>query len=94
MYQFNVILHHLGGSLRLYGADQREAALVDVANDTAEDLRCLYFTLIYINYEAGKANYVKELPEHLKPFEALLSQTKWSRPSSWATRSPSLSITC
>lgn len=34
----------------LYGKDQREAALVDMANDGVEDLRCKYVTLIYTNY--------------------------------------------
>nr|KAF6324580.1 glutathione S-transferase pi 1 [Myotis myotis] len=60
----------------LYGKDQREAALVDVVNDGVEDLRCKYATLIYTNYEAGKEDYVKELPGRLKPFETLLSQNQ------------------
>ncbi|KAM4849657.1 glutathione S-transferase P [Urocitellus parryii] len=76
LYQSNAILRHLGRSLGLYGKDQREAALVDMVNDGVEDLRCKYITLIYTNYEAGKENYVKALPGHLKPFENLLSQNQ------------------
>ncbi|XP_015424442.1 PREDICTED: glutathione S-transferase P, partial [Myotis davidii] len=76
LYQSNAILRHLGRSLGLYGKDQREAALVDVVNDGVEDLRCKYATLIYTNYEAGKEDYVKELPGRLKPFETLLSQNQ------------------
>ncbi|VTJ51162.1 Hypothetical predicted protein [Marmota monax] len=76
LYQSNAILRHLGRSLGLYGKDQREAALVDMVNDGVEDLRCKYVTLIYTNYEAGKENYVKALPGHLKPFENLLSQNQ------------------
>ncbi|XP_011379924.1 glutathione S-transferase P isoform X2 [Pteropus medius] len=76
LYQSNAILRHLGRSLGLYGKDQREAALVDMVNDGVEDLRCKYGTFIYTNYEAGKENYVKELPEHLKPFETLLAQNQ------------------
>uniref|UniRef100_A0A8D0TM20 Glutathione S-transferase n=2 Tax=Sus scrofa TaxID=9823 RepID=A0A8D0TM20_PIG len=76
LYQSNAILRHLGRSFGLYGKDQKEAALVDMVNDGVEDLRCKYATLIYTNYEAGKEKYVKELPEHLKPFETLLSQNQ------------------
>ncbi|KAF6333143.1 glutathione S-transferase pi 1 [Rhinolophus ferrumequinum] len=73
LYQSNAILRHLGRSLGLYGKNQQEAAMVDVVNDGVEDLRCKYGTLIYTNYEAGKQDYVKELPGRLKPFETLLS---------------------
>uniref|UniRef100_A0AC11EII5 Uncharacterized protein n=1 Tax=Ovis aries TaxID=9940 RepID=A0AC11EII5_SHEEP len=76
LYQSNAILRHLGRTLGLYGKDQREAALVDMVNDGVEDLRCKYVSLIYTNYEAGKEDYVKALPQHLKPFETLLSQNK------------------
>uniref|UniRef100_A0ABI7Z468 glutathione transferase n=1 Tax=Felis catus TaxID=9685 RepID=A0ABI7Z468_FELCA len=76
LYQSNAILRHLGRTLGLYGKDQREAALVDVVNDGVEDLRSKYITLIYTNYEAGKKEYVKALPGHLKPFETLLSQNQ------------------
>uniref|UniRef100_A0A8C5LI91 Glutathione S-transferase n=1 Tax=Jaculus jaculus TaxID=51337 RepID=A0A8C5LI91_JACJA len=76
LYQSNAILRHLGRSFGLYGKDQREAALVDMVNDGVEDLRCKYVKLIYTNYEAGKNDYVKELPGQLKPFETLLSQNQ------------------
>ncbi|XP_068833383.1 glutathione S-transferase P [Capricornis sumatraensis] len=76
LYQSNAILRHLGRTLGLYGKDQREAALVDMVNDGVEDLRSKYISLIYTNYEAGKEGYVKALPQHLKPFETLLSQNK------------------
>ncbi|KAM6159984.1 glutathione S-transferase P [Erethizon dorsatum] len=76
LYQSNAILRHLGRTLGLYGKDQQEAALVDMVNDGVEDLRCKYITLIYTNYEAGKSEYVKALPGHLKPFETLLSQNQ------------------
>ncbi|XP_027974181.1 glutathione S-transferase P [Eumetopias jubatus] len=76
LYQSNAILRHLGRSLGLYGKDHREAALLDVVNDGVEDLRCKYVMLIYTNYEAGKEEYLKALPEYLKPFETLLSQNE------------------
>ncbi|XP_045429778.1 glutathione S-transferase P isoform X1 [Pipistrellus kuhlii] len=76
LYQSNAILRHLGRSLGLYGKDPREAALLDVVNDGVEDLRCKYASLIYTNYEAGKEDYVKALPDRLKPFETLLSQNQ------------------
>ncbi|XP_024902064.1 glutathione S-transferase P [Pteropus alecto] len=85
LYQSNAILRHLGRSLGLYGKDQREAALVDMVNDGVEDLRSKYGTFIYTNYvsmgtrgrHVGPTKYyVKELPEHLKPFETLLAQNQ------------------
>ncbi|XP_036115800.1 glutathione S-transferase P isoform X2 [Molossus molossus] len=76
LYQSNAILRHLGRSLGLYGKDQREAALVDMVNDGVEDLRRLCGHLIRHNYEKDKAQYVEELPGHLKPFETLLAQNQ------------------
>ncbi|XP_032976993.1 glutathione S-transferase P-like [Rhinolophus ferrumequinum] len=76
LYQSNAILRHLGRSLGLYGKDQREAALVDMVNDGLEDFRKLCVHLVRHNYEEGKAQYVQELPGHLKPFETLLSQNQ------------------
>ncbi|OWK17547.1 GSTP1 [Cervus elaphus hippelaphus] len=39
LYQSNAILRHLGRTFGLYGADEREAALVDMVNEGLEDLR-------------------------------------------------------
>ncbi|XP_066895492.1 LOW QUALITY PROTEIN: glutathione S-transferase P [Kogia breviceps] len=47
LYQSNAILRHLGRSFGLYGKDQREAALVDVVNDSVEDLRRLCSHIIH-----------------------------------------------
>ncbi|XP_022446955.1 glutathione S-transferase P-like isoform X6 [Delphinapterus leucas] len=86
----------------LYGKDQREAALVDMANDGVEDLRRHCSHIIHhghvsrpglhsgpvlggrpgrhghrsLSQEEDKAQYVLELPGHLKPFESLLSQNR------------------
>ncbi|XP_070313837.1 glutathione S-transferase P isoform X2 [Odocoileus virginianus] len=76
LYQSNAILRHLGRSFGLYGADEREAALVDMVNDGLEDLRRCCSHLIHHKREADKAQYVQELPAHLKPFETLLSQNQ------------------
>uniref|UniRef100_A0A8C6QAK9 Glutathione S-transferase n=1 Tax=Nannospalax galili TaxID=1026970 RepID=A0A8C6QAK9_NANGA len=74
LYQSNAILRHLGLSFGLYGKDQREAALVDMVNDGVEDLIRHLGQQLLCNYEEGKAQYLKELPGHLKPFETLLAQ--------------------
>ncbi|XP_051819986.1 glutathione S-transferase P-like [Antechinus flavipes] len=76
LYQSNAILRHLGRQLGLYGKDNREATLLDIANDGVEDLRLKYGRLIYQNYDNGKDDYVKDLPNQLKPFENLLSQNQ------------------
>lgn len=45
-HRVTLLVTHAG----LYGKDSREAALVDMANDGVEDLRCKYARLIYTNY--------------------------------------------
>ncbi|XP_057634862.1 glutathione S-transferase P-like [Chionomys nivalis] len=75
LYQSNAILRHLGRTLGLYGKDQQEAALVDMVNDGLEDL-VRHIGQVLRNYEEGKAQYLKELPGHLKPFETLLAQNE------------------
>ncbi|XP_016326171.1 glutathione S-transferase P-like [Sinocyclocheilus anshuiensis] len=45
-------------------------------NDSVEDLRLKYIKLIYQEYETGKEAYCKDLPNHLKPFESILSKSK------------------
>ncbi|XP_011379921.1 glutathione S-transferase P-like isoform X1 [Pteropus vampyrus] len=76
LYQSNAILRHLGRSFGLYGKDQREAALVDMVNDGVADLRNLCGRLIHHDCEEDKARYMRDLPEHLKPFETLLAQNQ------------------
>ncbi|CAO2584142.1 Glutathione S-transferase P 2 [Lemmus lemmus] len=75
LYQSNAILRHLGRTFGLYGKDQQEAALVDMTSDGLEDL-IRHIGQNLRNYEEGKAQYLKELPGHLKPFETLLAQNK------------------
>ncbi|XP_068962153.1 glutathione S-transferase P-like [Petaurus breviceps papuanus] len=74
LYQSNAILRNLGRKHGLCGKDNREAALLDVANDEVEGLRVRYLLLIYQSYEEGKDQYVKDLSTQLKPFEILLKQ--------------------
>uniref|UniRef100_A0A5F8H7A5 glutathione transferase n=1 Tax=Monodelphis domestica TaxID=13616 RepID=A0A5F8H7A5_MONDO len=76
LYQSNAILRHLARKHGLYGKNEMEATLLDMANDGVEDLRLKYVKLIYQNYEEGKEQYIKELPTQLKPFETLLSQNQ------------------
>ncbi|XP_027712148.1 glutathione S-transferase P-like [Vombatus ursinus] len=76
LYQSNAILRYLGRKHGLYGKDDQERALLDMANDGVEDLRNKYLVLIYQNYDEGKDKYVKDLPAQLKPFETLLKQNQ------------------
>ncbi|XP_050392383.1 glutathione S-transferase P 1 [Patella vulgata] len=70
--QSNSILRYLGRKHDMYPSDPVTAYQVDMLNDGVEDLRNLYVKLIYQNYEAGKEEYVKALPERLQPFENIL----------------------
>uniref|UniRef100_A0A8C8XVP5 Glutathione S-transferase P n=1 Tax=Panthera leo TaxID=9689 RepID=A0A8C8XVP5_PANLE len=70
LYQSDAFLRHLGPAKYVTGG------LVDVGNDSLEDLRRLCGRLIHRDYEEGKAQYIQGLPGHLKPFETLLIQNQ------------------
>ncbi|XP_071767530.1 glutathione S-transferase P-like [Centroberyx gerrardi] len=74
--QSNAILRHLGRKHGAYGKDAREAALIDMMNDGVTDLRSKYGKLIYEEYETGKDAYIKDLPNHLSKFEAVMAKNK------------------
>jgi len=66
------IIRHIARENGLYGSDNKEAALIDQLGDGELDVRKKYMALIYQNYEAGKEDYLKDLPNGLAQFEALL----------------------
>jgi len=72
--QSNAILRHVARAHGLYGKDDAEKAWIDMINDSQEDLRLTYVTLIYQKYDTEKESYVKALPEKLAPFEKVLAK--------------------
>ncbi|XP_066525569.1 glutathione S-transferase P-like isoform X2 [Hoplias malabaricus] len=76
LFQSNAILRHLGRKHGAYGKCDKEASLIDMMADGVEDLRLKYIKLIYQEYETGKEAYIKDLPNHLCKFEAVLSKNK------------------
>ncbi|KAI4899197.1 hypothetical protein NFI96_023590, partial [Prochilodus magdalenae] len=76
LFQSNAILRHLGRKHGAYGKDTKEAALIDMFADGVQDLRVAYIKLIYQEYETGKEAYIKNLPNHLCKFEAVLAKNK------------------
>ncbi|XP_059816198.1 glutathione S-transferase P-like, partial [Hypanus sabinus] len=74
LFQSNAILRYLGRKFGSYGKDIIADGEVDMINDGVEDLRMKYGTLIYKNYETGKADFIKSLPDELKWFERLLKR--------------------
>ncbi|XP_067312801.1 glutathione S-transferase P-like [Pseudorasbora parva] len=76
LYQSSAMLRHLGRKHAAYGKNDCEASLIDMMNDGVEDLRSKYIKLIYQEYETGKEAFIKDLPNHLKPFEAILAKNK------------------
>ncbi|KAM3842348.1 glutathione S-transferase P-like, partial [Diretmus argenteus] len=74
--QSAAILRHLARNHGVYGKDAREAALIDMMDDGVADLRLKYGLMIYFEYETGKDKYIKDLPNHLSKFEAILSKNK------------------
>ncbi|XP_072524102.1 glutathione S-transferase P-like [Salminus brasiliensis] len=76
LFQSNAILRHLGRKHGAYGKNDKEAAQIDMFADGVEDLRLKYMKLIYQEYETGKEAYIKDLPNHLCRFEAVLAKNK------------------
>lgn len=74
LFQSNTILRHLARKHGLYGKDDTEATMIDMANDGVEDLRVKYAILIYQQYETGKEAFIKNIPSELKPFNDLLAK--------------------
>jgi len=72
--QSNAILRHVARKNNLYGKDDSERALIDMVNDSQEDLRLTYVKLIYQQYDAEKDNYIKGLPDKLTLFEKNLAK--------------------
>jgi len=73
LYQSNAILRYVARAHDMYGKDDKERAVIDMINDSQEDLRLTYLRLIYQQYDAEKDNYIKSLPEKLVPFEKTLT---------------------
>ncbi|KAI1887311.1 hypothetical protein AGOR_G00188990 [Albula goreensis] len=76
LFQSNAIVRHLGRKHGAYGKDDNEASRIDMLCDGAEDMRIKYYRLIYQEYETGKDQYIKELPDQLSKFEAVLACNK------------------
>ncbi|XP_060771264.1 glutathione S-transferase P-like [Neoarius graeffei] len=76
LFQSNAILRHLGRKHGAYGKNDQEASLIDMFNDGVEDLRLKYVKMIYQEYDTGKEAYIKDLPNHLCKFEAVLAKNK------------------
>uniref|UniRef100_A0A8C5QTJ5 Glutathione S-transferase n=1 Tax=Leptobrachium leishanense TaxID=445787 RepID=A0A8C5QTJ5_9ANUR len=74
LYQSNSILRYLGCKHGLTGSDEKEKALIDMVNDGVGDLRQKFGRLIFYEYDTGKENFIKDLPNQLAPFERILSQ--------------------
>ncbi|XDV37788.1 hypothetical protein PO909_007332 [Leuciscus waleckii] len=76
LYQSNAMLRHLGRKHGAYGKNDCEASLIDMMNDSVEDLRLKYIKMIYQEYETGKEAFIKDLANQLKPFETILAKNK------------------
>ncbi|XP_039614181.1 glutathione S-transferase P-like isoform X2 [Polypterus senegalus] len=76
LFQSNAILRYLARKHGLYGKNDEEHALIDMMNDAVEDLRLKYIKLIYQNYDAGKDQYITDLPGDLCKFENILTKNK------------------
>jgi glutathione S-transferase len=72
--QSNAILRYVARAHNLYGSDDKEKAVIDMYNDTQEDIRLTYLRLIYQEYDAQKETYIKGIPAKLEPLEKVLAK--------------------
>ncbi|XP_031424522.1 glutathione S-transferase P-like [Clupea harengus] len=76
LYQTNAIRRHLARKFGVYGKDDKEASLIDMMDDSLQDLLTKYVKLIYQTYDTEKENYIKELPRDLAVYEKILACNK------------------
>ncbi|XP_076850216.1 glutathione S-transferase P 1-like [Brachyhypopomus gauderio] len=76
LFQSNAVLRHLGRKHGAYGKSVCEASRIDMMADGVEDLRVKYLKMIYQDYDNGKEAYIKDLPNHLCYFEAVLAKNE------------------
>ncbi|XP_064649615.1 glutathione S-transferase P 1-like [Lineus longissimus] len=77
LLQSNAILRYLGRKHDLYGDNLKEAARIDMINDGVEDLRIKFVMQFFMAKdmdESDEAEYVKNIPKSLEPFEKLLAE--------------------
>ncbi|XP_069089180.1 glutathione S-transferase P 1-like [Pleurodeles waltl] len=74
LFQSKAILRYLGRKHDVYGKNDKEAALIDMANDGVEDLREKFYRCYFFEWDTGKEKYMEDLPNQLRAFERLLSQ--------------------
>jgi len=71
--QSNAILRYVARKHGLYGKNDEERALIDMVNDTQEEIRLTYIKMIYQEYDTQKDNYIATvLPGKLELLEKYL----------------------
>lgn len=71
--QSNAILRYVARKHGLYGKNDEERALIDMVNDTQEEIRLTYIKMIYQEYDTQKDNYIATvLPGKLDLLEKYL----------------------
>jgi len=76
--QSNAIYRHIARKHKLYGADNKEAAIIDMLADQIMDLRNDFVRLCYNpNYKNLRKSYDEALPKKLQPFEDFLAKKKF-----------------
>ncbi|XP_062405768.1 glutathione S-transferase P-like [Sardina pilchardus] len=73
LFQTNAIRRYLARQLGVYGKDDKEAALIDMMDESIQDIMNNYVRLIYMEYDTKKESYLKELPSTLARFEKILA---------------------
>ncbi|XP_069485142.1 glutathione S-transferase P 1-like [Ambystoma mexicanum] len=74
LYQSNAILQYLGHEFDLCGKNNKEAGVIDMMNNGAEDFRQKFSRFVFTEYDTGKEKYLADLPKQLCQFETFLSK--------------------
>lgn len=76
--QSNAIYRHIARKHKLYGDNDKEAAIIDMLADQIMDLRNDFIRLCYSpNYKNLRKGYDEQLPKKLKAFENYLAKKKF-----------------
>ncbi|CAL4087393.1 unnamed protein product [Meganyctiphanes norvegica] len=75
--QSNAIIRHIGRINNMDGKTEAEKVRVDIMENTLMDFRNGWVRLCYGDFDGGKADYIKKLPDTMKQFNKFIGKNKW-----------------
>ncbi|CAL4122516.1 unnamed protein product, partial [Meganyctiphanes norvegica] len=75
--QSNAIIRYIGRKNNMDGKTEAEKIRVDIMENQLMDFRNGWVRLCYGDFEGGKADYIKKLPDTMKLFNNFIGNNKW-----------------